>query len=483
MKKYISIFVLVAFALLLVACNGNGNGNGNGNENKIALSYADWGDLEFNEKMIDAFEEKYPHITVELRTDIAGSGEEFTGNLITAAEVGLLPDVFATDNVPTIVARGLTKDVASLWDNDDDAKLVYEYMADTAVYGEKRYAVPSFQFLKGIMINLDIFENANLTTAGSDGRYRIDNDGYPVKDWTFLEMIEIAKDLANITNDPTTTVTGLDTWYGRPDFQQVWPMMMESDVLYDTWDGEKFNYTSDNWIYALEESIKLNELTDGTTTRFTEQQLEEYPHLAGYLIQTGIGAMDIEGSWQFWVIQQARDEDMNLGFWPYPRAEAGGELYPPTVLDYQAISSQTEHPEEAYLLAKWMTYGRDGWNARLDILEEQREEQIADGEAVAYLDRYPVANYPEIWERVDAIVEGIEGLDVIFDNIHNAKPDLDKWMPGYRDFWSWVNEEVDNPFRWDALVEQGPTAVSTFATEWQKKVNELVQSSYEELSK
>src|SRR5690554_7046396 len=76
MKKYISIFVLVAFALLLVACNGNGNGNGNGNENKIALSYADWGDLEFNEKMIDAFEEKYPHITVELRTDIAGSGEE-----------------------------------------------------------------------------------------------------------------------------------------------------------------------------------------------------------------------------------------------------------------------------------------------------------------------------------------------------------------------------------------------------------------------
>src|SRR5690554_4215051 len=163
MKKYISIFVLVAFALLLVACNGNGNGNGNGNENKIALSYADWGDLEFNEKMIDAFEEKYPHITVELRTDIAGSGEEFTGNLITAAEVGLLPDVFATDNVPTIVARGLTKDVASLWNNDDDAKLVYEYMADTAVYGEKRYAVPSFQFLKGIMINLDIFENANLT--------------------------------------------------------------------------------------------------------------------------------------------------------------------------------------------------------------------------------------------------------------------------------------------------------------------------------
>ena len=40
------------------------------------------------------------------------------------------------------------------------------------------------------MINLDIFEEANLTTV--EGQYRIDNDGYPVKDWTFEEFVNIA---------------------------------------------------------------------------------------------------------------------------------------------------------------------------------------------------------------------------------------------------------------------------------------------------
>lgn len=479
MKKFLSIIFTLFFGLFLVACNGNGDEV----TNKIALSYADWGDAEFNKKMIEAFEEKYDHITVELRTDIEGSGEEFTGNLVNASQAGLLPDVFATDNVPTIVEQGLTLDVSQYWDTDADAELVYEYMANTAVYGGKRFAVPSFQFLKGIMINLDIFENANLTTAGSNGRYRIDNNGYPVKDWTFNEMIEIAKDIKNISSDPNETVAGLDTWYGRPDFQQVWPMMMDSDVMYDTWDGDKFNYLSEDWIYSMTESLKLHLLTDGTTTRFTEEQLEQYPHLDGYLIQTGIGAMDIEGSWQFWVIQQAKEENMNLGFWPYPQPEEGGAFHPPVVLDYQAISSQTEHPEEAYLLAKWMTYGRDGWEARINILKEERAELEAAGEAVPYLDRFPVANYPEIWEEVDALVDGIEGIEYIFDHIDNAKPDLDKWMPGYRDFWSWVNEDLDNEFRFENLESQGVSAVPTFAEEWNRKINELVQEALEALSK
>jgi multiple sugar transport system substrate-binding protein len=55
--------------------------------------------------------------------------------------------------------------------------------------------MPSFQFLKGLLINLDIFEKANLQTVA--GKYRIDNDGYPVKDWTFTEFINIAKAIKN----------------------------------------------------------------------------------------------------------------------------------------------------------------------------------------------------------------------------------------------------------------------------------------------
>lgn len=478
MKRIYLILSITLLALALVACN---NDKDKTPDNRIQLSYADWGDQVANQKLIDAFEKKYPHIDVELRTDIAGSGAEFTGNLQLAAQVGLLPDVFATDNVPTTTALGLSRDVSEFWDKDEDAKLVYPYIANTALYNGKRYAIPSFQFLKGILINLDIFEERNLTTVA--GKYRIDEDGYPVKDWTFNEFVEIAKAIKTDTlSDPENTVIGLDTWYGSPDFQQVWPTMNNKDVMYDTFDGEKFNYTNQDWVSAMQAKVALHQLTDGTTTRFTEQQLEAYPHLSGYLIQTGYAAMDIEGSWQFWVIQEAKKNNMNLGFWPYPQGSQG--LFPPVILDYQAVSSQTKYPEEAYLLAKWMTYGRDGWNARIDILEDVRQEAISKGETPAFLDRFPIANYPEVWDKVDALVDGIEGIDYIFRHIENAKPDLDKWLPGYKSFWAWVNDPVNNTaYSWEALVTQGPNSAAAFAVEWNKKANELFLSEGADLGK
>ncbi len=467
MKRLLILLIVLISVFTLVAC---GNGDDNDDVQKIALTYADWGDPGFNQKMIDRFNAANENIRVTLAKNIDGTGAEFTGNLITAAQTGLLPDVFATDNVPTVVNAGLTLDVADLWDADEDTPFVYDNIALTGLYNGKRYAVPSFQFLKGIMINLDIFERANLFTTDD---YRIDQNGYPVKDWTFEEFVNIAHEIKNFDLENTENlVLGLDTWYGSPDFQQVWPMMHDEDVQYDTWDGTSFNYTSEDWIQAMQEKVALHQLTDGTTTRFTPEDLENNEALQGYLIQTGYAAMDIEGSWQFWVLNEAAEDNINLGFWPYPQGDAG--FFPPTILDYQAISSQTEYPEEAFELAKWMTFGKDGWNARLEIYEEEREAALDAGETPAYLDRFPTADYPGVWDRVEALVDGIEGIEATFDRIEYAKPDLDKWLPGYKDLWAWINDP-ENPYNWENLVAEGPASVATYAQEWENKANELVQ--------
>jgi multiple sugar transport system substrate-binding protein len=427
MKKILTIITVLILTATLVACGETGDGGGGGTQ-QIELTYADWANQELNQQLIDAFMEEYPNIRVILRTDITGSGDAFTGNLVTAAQAGLLPDVFATDNVPTVVNAGLTLDVAQYWDQDEDAQLVYENIAATGVYDGKRFAVPSFQFLKGIMINLDIFEDANLTTV--EGEYRIDNDGYPVKDWTFEEFVNIASAIKDFDpNDyQSGYVLGLDTWYGTPDFQQVWPMMDDAAVGYDTFDGEQFNYsTSDSWKDALTAKIEMHALTDGTTTRFDAEFLEANSDLAIYHIQNGTAAMDIEGSWQFWVLNDAKENGINLGFWPYPQGSAG--FFPPTILDYLAVSSETDFPEEAFLLAKWMSFGKAGYSARLDILEANNAIAEANGDYPTYLDRFPIADYPDVWDRVDGFVSDIEGIDYILDNIENAKPDLDKWLP------------------------------------------------------
>jgi len=481
MKKIAVMFVSLMLALTLFACgtetttgstdNSTTGTTTTGSTQTIELTYADWGDQDFNQRMIDLFMEQYPNIRVTLRTDIAGSGASFTGNLITAAQAGLLPDVFAIDNVPTGITAGLTMDVAEYWDVDPDTEYVYDNIALTGVYNGKRLAVPSFQFLKGIMINLDIFEDANLTTV--EGKYRIDDDGYPVKDWTFSEFIEIAKAIKNFDLVNTENlVVGVDLWYGYPDFERVWPTMNDADVQYDTWDGTSFHYTSSDWIYSMQQYVSFYQLTDGTTTHFTAEDLENNPILSNYLIQTGYTAMDIEGSWQFGIINQAlEDSDIHLGFWPYPSGSLG--LFPPTILDYQCVSSQTEHPYEAYLLAKWMTFGQDGWNARLTLLENDWDEAVANGDNPAYLDRFPVADYPGVWDRVSDLVDGIEGVEYIFSRIEYSKPDCDKWLAGYKDLWSWI-VDPENPYNRDNLITAGPTAVPTYAAEWQSKANEIV---------
>jgi multiple sugar transport system substrate-binding protein len=440
---------------------------------EVFLSYADWGNQELNQKMIDLFEAKYPNINVELRHDITGAGSAFTGNLVTAAQAGLLPDVFVTDNVPMIINAGLTLDIAEYWNEDEDATLVYDNIALAALYNNRRFAVPTTQFLKGIMINLDIFERANLHTV--PGKYRIDNNGYPVKDWTFEEFVNISKDIKNFDLvNKEKLVIGMDTWYGSPDFQQVWPTMDHANTQYDTWDGTQFNYTYDSWIKAMRAKVELHQLTDRTTSRFMPQDYETHEELRTFMIQSGYAAMDIEGSWQFWVIKDAIDNnDFELGFWPYPQGDAG--LYPPTILDFHSVSSQTQHPEEAYLLAKWMSYGRDGWDARLSLMEDDREEAIANGKNPDFLDRFPIADYPDIWIRARDLVDGIEGIDSIFDRIEFSKPDLDKWLPGYKDFWVWVYDP-QNPFNWDNLVAAGPNAVTIYAQEWENAINQIIQS-------
>jgi len=480
MRKVLLIVVGLFLAFGVAACGAKDNVPTTPVGQTIELTYADWGDADFNQRMIDLFMAEHPDIRVTLRTDIAGSGSEFTGNLVTMAQAGTLPDVFATDNVPTVINAGLTLDVADLWDNDPDTEFVYDNIALTGIYNEKRYAVPSFQFLKGIMINLDIFEAANLSTV--PGQYRIDNDGYPTKDWTFEEFVNVAKAIKNFDLVNTENlVIGLDTWYGSPDFQQVWPMMNDEDVQYDTWDGSAFHYTSSDWIYAMEQKVALHQLTDGTTTRFTPEDIEEYDVLNQYFIATGYGAMDIEGSWQFGWINETYKDGINLGFWPYPSGSEG--LFPPTILDYQCVSSQTLYEEEAFLLAKWMTFGEDGWNARLTLLEEDRAaEVLEEGELPVLLDRFPVAEYEGVWDRVYDLVDEIEGIEYILNRIEYSKPDLDKWLPGYKDFWAWVNDPVNNEaYCWDALVLAGPESVSSFAVQWEQKANQLVQAQLAEL--
>ncbi len=392
--------------------------------------------------------EENPHIRVELRQDITGAGASFTESLLNAQAAGVLPDVFAIDNVPTGYGNGMLLDISEYWDADPDTELIYPNIAETAVYGDGRYAIPSFQFIKGIYLNLNIFE-----------QYNIDLPDY---DWKYDEFVDLAIEIRQAgIND---YVYGIDPWFGVLDFEAIWPTQDHEDVGYQTWDGERFNFNTPMWIEAYEARLDL--MQRDVVASFTEEEMAAigenvWPWAAGYI------GMRIDGSWNLWMVESMyEDYGIELGFWPYPGGAAG--QFPPTILDFAVVSSQTDHPQEAYELAKWMTFGKEGWMTRLDVMEERGD---------IYLDRFPIADYPEVWEKAEDFVDLVPGLRASVDLFEYSKPDVDKWLPGYAAFWEWV-ESDDNDY-W-TRINEGLITPEVFAAEWEEQINKMVQEALEE---
>jgi multiple sugar transport system substrate-binding protein len=441
MKKIV-LFTLSVLSIAVLAACGNGGNTGGGTTRNIVLSYADWGDQELNQALIDAFMEEYPHIRVELRQDITGAGGEFTANLLNAQAANVLPDVFAIDNVPTGFSNGMLLDISQYWDADPDTQLVYPNIANTAIYGGGRYAIPSFQFIKGIYINLSLLDFYNIPI--------------PPKDWTYDQFIDLAIRVRQAGQ--ADLVYGIDPWFGDLDFEAIFPTQDFVDVGYQTFDGERFNFTSQAWIDGY--NAKLDLYARNVVAAHTPEELailgDIWPWLEGYI------GFKIDGSWNLWMIDiMFEDYGLEVGFWPYPGGAAG--QFPPTILDYAVVSSQTENPEEAYLLAKWMTFGRQGWQTRLDVMEQRGD---------LYLDRFPIADYPEIWERASDYLDYVEGVRESVELFEFSKPDVDKWLPGYKEFWEWVGNDDNNYF---TRIAEGLITPEVFAIEWENKINELIR--------
>lgn len=428
-------------------------------DQEITLTYADWGSLEINQALADAFMELYPNIEVIIRTDIAGTGGTFTESLLNAQAASMLPDVFVIDNVPTGYTNGMLYELTEFWDNDPETESVYPNIQNTAVYNDRRYALPSFQFIKGVFMNLTLFDEYNITI--------------PDKDWTYTEFVDLAIQLRQAGIEDY--VYGIEPvhYTGDLDFELTWPTQDFENIGYNTWDGEQFNFTSEAWIDAYEAKLDLwaqDVVIDYGT--LSDEEIAVYGEGSAFL-QDHVG-MSIQGSWELWYVDYMADIGYEVGFWPYPGGDAG--QFPPTILDYVVVSSQTSYPYEAYLLAKFMSFGKEGWMTRLDAMEAQ---------GITYLDRFPVSDEPDVWDRImynddespSDLLFYIEGVQESVDLFEYSKPDVDKWLPGYKTFWEWVGND-DNDY-W-TKINEGTITPDVFAAQWEEKINEYVNTALEE---
>lgn len=456
MRRWIILFSLISL-FLLGACTVNDQSSkpedsnpvessDPNHKNVVHISYASWGDPEIEQRLIEKFEEAYPHIKVYYDQSIAGSGREFTLNLVDAAMSGTIPDVFVIDNVPIAMHHNLAYDIAELWNNDPETKKVYPNIAATGVYGDKRYAAPSYQFVRGILINTTLLEEKGFSL--------------PYFDWTYEEMIQLARDFT----DPSKHMYGFN---GGLNFDATIPSLDDKNLGYHAWDGQRFNFTNPLWI----KGFKLNRdlVTEGVVEAMTAEekeavfgQADAWPFIEGHAL------MSINGSWDVpYVIEQFKSAGYEMSFYPYPGGTAGQRI--PVVLDYMMVSSKTTYPAEAYELLKWMSFGEEGWKARLEIMEELGKPVTA----------FPVADFPDVWEHLREIAGDIDGMQENIDLLVEGLgiPDTDKWLPGYNEFHdNWLNsDENEYAGLWDTMSPE------SIAQIYEENMNRLIDEAFANL--
>lgn len=419
---------------------------------QVTLTYASWADKVLEQSMIDAFMKKYPNIKVVLDTTITGSGSAFTENLVAAAQANLLPDVFVIDNVPTVIDKGLVRDVNEYWNIDPDAAKVFDNISSTALYGDVRLAVPSYQFVKGIFVNKTLLDNLGIDI--------------PSYDWTWDEFYEICKEVKNEGETPDgQTVFAINGYYGAINWEATMAPQDDTSIGYYAWTGTKFDFENASW-------IKYRTLSDvfydtGLLEQLTPEEKEAiYGAPDAYPFGEGLVTFGIDGSWNAQsTIDSFTANNIDVEFYPFPSGTAG--QFEPVILDFMCVSSQTLFPEEAYLLLRWMSFGHDGWSKRLDIMKESGDP----------LDRYPVADYEDIWTELIDYMDSTDypGMAQTAKLVKNGIPDCDKWLPGYNTFFTYVAESSEDMGWYDMSVEQ-------LAREWTTLINQYVDDEYKRLN-
>ncbi|MFG6150148.1 ABC transporter substrate-binding protein [Halobacillus sp. B23F22_1] len=399
MKKWLAVITLFAIFSLLAACSDNSSSEeeedsgSNENSDGVTITIASWafgseGETNLNRMMIDAFMEEHPDINVEIDESISDPWEE---SLASAASGGEMPDVFSIAHVPTGIANDWMMDVSEFVEEDEEYDLLPETVREAITYSDSVYSVPSSQNILGYFVNEDLYEQANLDV--------------PSLGMSIDEFETAVSDITNVNQG----VIGLNEANAIPEW---YPASASDEMGWYTF-NDGFSLDSNEFISGIDLANNINTngyayatLSEDEMANFNGEDANEV------WMNNGIG-IRWDGTWAIGVYEQNADFEWDFVGIPGDR----------TVIthDFYGLSSSTEHPEEAYELAKWMGFGKDGYMKRMELADEEEDVSLSGVPLITdeeVLDAY--------FERVD-----VPGLEEAYENIENAVIEPFKTTPGY----------------------------------------------------
>ena len=442
-----------------------GSGEDGVTTDNITLTYWHYEDETTINILAEKFMEKYPNITVETKVI-----SDMSTDLSAAAAAGQFPDVFVGTDSDTALANMYWADITDYYNNDPETAnlmaTINEYgigMFDTDV----RYAVPAWYQPSAIFIDRNVINKLNLEM--------------PRTDWTWDEMIQLIKD-ATVDDRTGMKYYGLG-YYNRLDsLYGIAACSPEERALKGEFGYDGTDFDLSYWATG-------------------EQQFSDLK-LGGYVApQQNTQAMeDWSGDWSTWFGATGHVAVFSEGFWSYQNlwnTEIDGQSYQdyygldivpyvtPNVVDEKehnvianmymgGVSTSCEHPYEAYLLLKFMTFGVDGWNARLDIYED---ESITNESGVALKHAnmpVPMTLDEGVWTRYRALFPTVTSEDGSVDYWDDyfasiTRPVAYGWysIAGY---WNFCDQYFNSIGIHD-LVDAGTAKAADYADEATRQAN------------
>lgn len=460
-KKILAAITMVAAAVLtLTACGGS-------DSDKITLKYWYTSDNDITvEKLAEKYMEDHPNITVETYRM-----SDMSTDLSAAASAQNFPDIFEGTDCDTALTNMYWLDISEYWDNDPETKnllpTVEEYGIGT--YGTSaRFTVPHHYQPTAFFIDRNVMKKLNLEM--------------PSADWTWKEMTDLVQKATGQFDDGIKyyglgIYITLDSAYGIA----AMPASAGKPVGEFGFDGVDFDLSF--WATGEQEYADLMLSGYVAPTQGSIEMEDWYGDFDAWFGYTARVAVASEGLWTYqnlWGLKDEEGNEINQANWgtdwvvyPIPTVLPGEEHNTIAYINPVGISTSCKHPEEAYDLMKFMTFGVDGWNARLDLYEN---DEITDeaGKPLKNLQMStPITMDEGVWARFKALYPQDDRKpywDAYFDSIQRPTPFGWLFTAGYWNFCAEYFNMVDGVGIHDLVRKQGKQA-SDYVEEATRQAN------------
>ncbi len=339
--------ILAVFALVAGACTAGGDEgptapptvNPSAAQEPVTLQlWSAWTsnrEIRQFDAIFQAFEERYPWITVE---DTGGIGDQ---KLIQAINSGTAPDAvlsFGLDNVGKFCASGAWQDLTpymeqSSFDTSQFPESIFQYTS----FGGSQCALPFLTDVYGLYYNVDMFEAAGIAE--------------PPK--TMSELVDVAEKLTVFNPDGSIRVAGFVPWTG---YYETNPVTLSVPFGCPWYNAEKTAsaFTDPCWedLFAWQKEL-VDFYGRDNLAKFVAGQGNEWT--AENDFETGRVAMNLDGEWRTAFIADD-NPDLNYMTAPMPVPDDKADTYGVgqvggTII---GIPRGSEHAAEAWLLVSWM---------------------------------------------------------------------------------------------------------------------------------